>query len=194
MNTNNIIDIADFLNQQLENQQIEPPAHVWDKVQSQIPNYPIKGIGHWIWYSSILLIVGLTLTFYFSTRPHQTSTIAKSIAVNHISVPERAITYPTNIQNNTKPQTNYIKLKSTQKQTPVNVENSVLHLEASVYAIIEKVEFLDSTQTVKKVIHNPTINEFGFYTLDISSLKKGKYQIFIYSSNGKKFQRTENLR
>jgi len=194
MSTNNVIDIADFLNQKLENQQIAPPAHVWDKIQNQIPKYPIKGIGHWIWYSSILLTVGVSLMFYLSKHSTKSSTVAKSIAVNQISLPERAITYPTNISNNTKPHTNYIKLKSTQKETSVNVENTILHLEASVYSIIEKVEFYDSTQTLKKVIHNPTINDFGFYTLDISSLKKGKYQIFIYSNNGKKFQRIENLR
>jgi len=194
MSTNNVIDIADFLNQQLENQQIEPPAYVWDKVQSDIPHYPAKGFGQWIWYSSVLLVVGLLLVLYFSTRQTKTSTVAKSITVNQISVPERAVTYPTNISNNTKPQSNYVALKSSQKEQATTVENSTLHLEASVYSTIEKVEFVDSTNTVRKIIQNPTANEFGFYTLDISSLKKGKYQIFIYSSNGKKFQRVENFR
>lgn len=194
MSTNNVIDVADFLKQKLENQQINPPENLWNKIQNEIPNYPAKGLGKWIWYSSIIIVIGLSFATYFSIQNTKTTTIAKSVAVTKISVPERAITHYFTSLNKTEPQSNVTSITSSQKVQTSLLENSTLHLEASVYSTIEKVEFVDSTNTIRKIILNPTANEFGFYVLDISSLKKGKYQIIIYSVNGNKHQRFENLR
>lgn len=191
MSTNNVIDIADFLKQKLENQQINPPENVWIAIQKEIPKYPVKGFGKWIWYSSIIIITALAI--YLSNQNTKTTTIAKSAAVTQIAVPERTITHCITNLIKTDPKSNHTKITSSQKVQTNCLENSTLHLEASVYSTIEKVEFIDSTNTIRKVIVNPSANEFGFYVLDISSLKKGKYQIVIYSNNGKKHQRVENL-
>lgn len=193
MNTNNFIDIADFLNQKLEDLQITPPANVWERVQSEIPNYSAKGLGQWIWYSSVILVAGISLFFYFYSHNNQISTPAKKIIANQISVPDRKVTVPILNKENSISQANYISLKTSQKDLSVTLENKTLYLEASMYSTIERVEFFDSTSTIRKVIQKPTVNEFGFYSLDISSLKKGLYQIYIYSGNGKKYQRTENI-
>lgn len=193
MSTNNVIDIADFLKQKLENQQINPPENVWNEIQKEIPKYSAKGFEKWIWYSSIIILTVLSFAIYLSNQNTKTTTTAKSVAVSQISVPERTITHCFTNLNKTEPQSNHAIITSSQKVQTKLLENSTLHLEASVYSTIEKVEFIDSTHTIKKVILNPSANEFGFYVLDISSLIKGKYQIVIYSNNGKKFQRVENL-
>lgn len=193
MSTNNVLDIADFLKHKLENQQINPPENVWNEVQKEIPKYSAKGFEKWIWYSSFIILTVLSFAIYLSNQNTKTTTTAKSVAVSQISVPERAVVHDLIDENKTKPQNNFVTTAKSQNVQTKLLENSTLHLEASVYSTIEKVEFIDSTNTIKKVILNPLANEFGFYVLDISSLIKGKYQIVIYSNNGKKYQRVENL-
>lgn len=195
MNTNNSIDIADFLRQQLENQSIEPPKNIWNSVQNEIPNYPAKGISNLIWYSSILLIAGLATTLLIiNSNPNKKHVYAKNIVTNTIQIPERNITCAEIAKPEQQSKNQYLALGTKQKNTNASLENTTLHLEASKYAVIEKVEFLDSMNVLKKVILNPQVNDFGFYVLDISSLKAGKYNINIFSKDGKKYNRTEILK
>ncbi|MGQ9847838.1 MAG: hypothetical protein ACUVQP_10140 [Bacteroidales bacterium] len=194
MSTNNVRDIADFLKQKLENQQINPPENVWIEIQNKIPNYPTKFLGQWFWYSSVIIAIGISLAIYFSTHHPKTITKAKSVDVIKIFIPERAVVQQFVELNRAKPQNNFVTRATSQKVQSPRLENSTMLLEASVYSTIEKVEFIDSTNTIRKVFLNPSANEFGFYVLDISSLKKGQYQIIIYSNNGKTYQRVENFR
>ncbi|HNV95070.1 MAG TPA: hypothetical protein PKG63_01245 [Bacteroidales bacterium] len=195
MNTNNSIDIADFLRQQLENQSIEPPKNIWNSVQNEIPNYPAKGISNWIWYSSFILMAGLTTMLYlFFNNVSKSHTVAKNITKTTLQFPDRAVTSFEQTNSIEQPKPNYLTLENKQKNISKSLENTTLHLEASKYSVIDKIEFLDSLNILKKVIEHPQVNEFGFYVLDISSLKAGKYNINIFSKDGKTYKRTEVLR
>lgn len=195
MNTNNSIDIAEFFKNQLENQSVEPPTTIWDKVQNKVPDYPAKGISHWIWYSSIILAIGVASVFFIFNRNIQKPTImAQNVKHTVINIPERACLNAENSKPNGQMKKNVVATENRQKNGNAKLENTIFHLDASKYSVIEKVDFMDSLNNLKKSIQNPQVNEFGFYALDISNLKAGKYIIYIFSKDGKKFSRTEILK
>lgn len=191
MSTNKFIDVAEFFNQQLKDQSIEPPAQIWDKVQEQIPQYPKTSFGKWYLAGTIITIISISAIWFFN-KNNQNINKALKIQTISISVPERYIAFTTDSQQK-KEHTPYVRLKNNQRQNANVVKNAILNLEASNYSNIEQIQFYDSSKTLVKTIKFPPINEFGFYTLDVSNLKPGKYTLTISCKGGKMYYLKQDL-
>ncbi len=183
MSTDKFIDVAEFFNQQLKDQSIEPPAQIWDKVQEQIPEYPKTSFGKWYLAGTIVAILSIS-AIWFLNKNSQTTAKALKIQTSSISVPERNVAFTADSKQKGK-YTQYVNLKNNQRQNSNVVKNAILNLEASNYSNIEQILFYDSTKALVKTIKLPAINEFGFYALDVSKLKPGRYTLNISCKGGK---------
>lgn len=192
MNTNKFIDIAEFFYQQLKDQSIEPPADIWDKVQEDIPKYHTTSFGKWYLTGIIVTIVSISALWFLNKNNQIITSKALKIQTHSISVPERNIVF-TNHNKQKKEHPQHVKLTNTQIQNANVVKNAILNLEASNYYNIEQIQFYDSTNSLVKTIKQPSINEFGFYTLDVSMLKPGKYTLNILCKDGKIYNLKQEL-
>ncbi len=198
MNTNDSIDVTSFFTDKLNHASVEPPASIWENVKNEIPTYP-KKIGNWYIYLSAIMVIAVFTWFgIVKTKPNQ-PIIAKQIQqkTGTVDFSRKVINHVSNVSTNStvmyQKKNNPTMFPSSIKKQE-KVETSLYQLEASVYPSLAKVEFIDSTNTTIKSVSNPVVNEFGYYVIDISSLKHGKYTIHILCKDGKKYSKQENLR
>jgi hypothetical protein len=196
MNTNNSTDVAGFFTDKLKNATVEPPVTLWENVKNGIPAYP-KRFGHWYVYLSVFLTIIAFTWLGINKLQHEQKVKAKQIQYKQVVLNDTHV-----VKNNNPASNQSVIVQNKNKNTVAyqsNKENkssetSIYQLEAAVYPSLAKVEFVDSTNTVKQTVSNPVINEFGYYVIDISTLKHGKYIINIYSKDGKKYSKQERLR
>lgn len=197
MKTNEHIDVSDFFKRQLEEQAIEPPAHIWEQVQQTIPTYSsVQLWKKWWLYNSVALFVVVSAVFYWHSQQNTTN-VPQGNTAKHIS---------TNIQQRSAfvheetKQTTYVDENNNAPKNKLNqtknlkVQEAIYYVEASSVGILEKVDILDSLNQKRKTIQNIAPNEFGYYEFNIHDLKPGKYSIIFYKKDGKQIIRKEEFR
>lgn len=195
MKPNAPIDVADFFKQQLDQQKIAPPEHIWSNIESEIPTYPTKPSWTWWTLNTIAVIVIFSVAAYlWIQQPSTSSKPLASVAYKHttaIDVKQPSFQQYTEVAQKSES----IKQNTpTNISTPAQLQQTVYYIEAATAGKLDKIEILDSLNKIKKTIINPTPNDYGFYEMNIQQLKPGKYIIVLYRKDGSIVQRKETFR
>ncbi len=198
MKPNQTIDVADFFKQQLEQQNIEPPAHIWDKVENNIPTYSTSFFNQWWVLNSIagLIVLSVSLWWFLSNPVAQKESSSVAIQKQPVSIVFRQ-TVSSSATNQTQPlqqATSALNNKQSELKQQTPLQQTIYYVEASTIGIVEKIEIQDSLRTAKKVFSNLSPNEYGYYELDIHNLTPGKYWLVFYRKDGKHVIRLENFK
>ncbi len=204
MKPNSTIDVADFIKQQLENQSLQPPVHIWENVEKQIPTYRYPFFKNWWVLNSVFIIIGLSLFFWISKDTLLTQKKESRIAQKTNSLIHE-IRHPTKNHYQTKnhsfaqplpttPQLLGSSYAENQNKPSSKIQQSLYYIEMSIIGELEKIEILDTLNNIKKIFSNLSPNEYGYYELDIHNLLPGKYKLVFYKKDGKKIFRTETFK
>lgn len=62
-------------------------------------------------------------------------------------------------------------------------KEKIYNINSSEFDAVEKIVFQNDNKENSLVIEKPVANKFGFYEINISNLKSGRYKIIIHSNN-----------
>ncbi|OFX47063.1 MAG: hypothetical protein A2046_11855 [Bacteroidetes bacterium GWA2_30_7] len=109
--------------------------------------------------------------------------IAKKVSSNNTS--ENVNTNPSNVKIDTNS-------KNNSNNNPVkNIKN--YNISAASFENVKQIFFVNDSGKKSLIINNPTVNKFGFFEIDITSLLSGRYRIKVVTDKGEIEHKIENF-